>query len=128
MPVHVSSNVSSFFDYNAFNVSKSQKRNWNSHLHVAAQTSGSWAFGKRRAQDKEALLQPPMVHLLLSLRPIPASLPPFCPFINHLPSCLRVFPGAIHSVCRALKSPTSRTSSLVLPPAWVSELTIIIMK
>lgn len=32
------------------------------------------------------------------------------------------------SVCRALKGPPSRSSSLVLPPAWVSEISTTIMK
>lgn len=128
VPVHFSSNVSSFFDYNAFNVAKSQKRNWNSHLHVAAQTSGSWIFGKRRAQDGEALL-----HLLWSI--FPSASAPFQPhcFLSVLVSAtFLVASGHLHRLFTLFpgtwKGPPSRTSSLVLLPAWVSELLTTIMK
>lgn len=68
--VHVLPNVSFFFDSNAFKIAKSQERNWNSHLHVGAQTSGSWTIGKRQAQDGEV---PPASYDPSPPQPLPHS-------------------------------------------------------
>lgn len=79
---------------------ESRERNWNSHLHVAAQTSGArkpraWPSGPGplgRGGSGKGRLFSPALHLPLTPHPIPASLPPFCSFLSPPPSCLRAFP------------------------------------